>query len=184
MVRRKWHTVDRKLVEVLKFLVKFNTFAIPLYIILLSGWTLVQLQQLTVDLTYRILMVTGAEPTVSNFLISIPIKNGNWAAFISWDCTGWKSMLAFFALVMSTPYSYRKKAIGLIAIPLIYVVNLLRIFFMFLYVRTFDLAYYETVHSIVWSWGLILIVLLLWFLWLRTRGFEKLEKTIYSALHK
>ncbi len=182
--KRRYTKKNQELLELVKFLVKFNLFAIPLYIILFTGWTFVQLQQLTVDLSYQILVITGAEPAVSDFLISIPIKNGNWAAFINWDCTGWKSMIAFFALIMSTPFTMRKKMYGLLLIPLIYVINLVRIFFMFLYVRTFDLANYQLVHSVVWSWGLILAILLLWVLWLRTNGFERLEKTIYSALHK
>ncbi len=184
MVRRKYTKKNRELLELVKFLVKFNLFAIPLYIILFTGWTFVQLQQLTLDITYQILLLTGAEPVLNDFLISIPIKNGNWAAVINWDCTGWKSMLAFFALVMSTPFTMKKRALGLLLIPLIYAINLVRIFFMFLYVRTFDLAHYELVHSVVWSWGLILTILLLWLVWMRTNGFESMEKTIYSALHK
>ena len=158
---------DKRLFNVFKFLVKFNLFAIPLYIILVLGWHFAELQQLTANITYGILNWAGASPSIDGYLISIPIKNGTWAALINWDCTGWKSILAFFALVMATDLPMRRKMYGLLLVPLIYVINIFRIFFMFFYVRTFDLAHYEIVHAIVWSWGLILVILVLWIFWLK-----------------
>ena len=158
---------DRKLLKVLKFLVKFNLIAIPLYVIIILEWRFVELQQMTANLVYGLLNYVGANPAINGYLISIPVKNGTWGALINWDCTGWKSMLAFFALVMATDLPMRRKAYGLLLIPLIYVINLFRIFFMFFYVRTFDLAHYNLVHTVVWSWGLILVILVLWVFWLR-----------------
>ena len=163
----KLDATDRKLLKVLKFFVKFNLIAIPLYIVILLDLRLVELQQLTAWMTYGILDYAGADPIINGYLISIPINHGTWAAIINWDCTGWKSMLAFFALVMATDLPLKRKMYGLVLIPVIYVINIARIFFMFFYVRTFDLANYQFVHTIVWSWGLILIILVLWVYWLR-----------------
>ena len=158
---------DAKLLRILKFIIKFNLFAIPLYIILYEGWTLPWLQQAIANITTAILGALGYNPTANGLYISIPIRNGDWAAFISWDCTGWKSLLAFFALVMATDYPMKRKLLGLLLLPVIFAVNLLRIVFMFFYVRTFDLANYQTVHTIIWSWGLILTIIALWLIWLR-----------------
>ena len=180
---KKVNRTNKKLLQVLKFLVKFNLFSIPLYIILITGWHWIGLQQLTADLTMYILNFIGLNPTINDFIISIPIQHGTWAGFINFDCTGWKSMLAFFALIMSTPFSLRKKSIGMMLLPVIFAINLVRIAFMFSYVYLFDLAHYELVHAIIWSWGLILIVAGLWIFWAKADT-SKLEKTIYSGSNK
>ncbi len=158
---------DRRLFRILKFVVKFNVFAIPLYIILVMGWTLPALQKLVADFVFSSLTATGYNPAIDGLLISIPINNGNWAAVISWDCVGWKSMLALFALVMATDFGAKRKLLGLVLVPIVFVINLLRILFMFFWVKTFDLAYYQTVHAVVWGWGLILTILVLWFVWMK-----------------
>src|SRR3990167_3189769 len=84
---------DKQLMRVLKFIVKFNLFAIPLYLVLITGWNWPALQKWIADFTFSNLVAMGYNPSISDLLISIPIKNGDWAAFINWDCTGWKSML-------------------------------------------------------------------------------------------
>ncbi|MFA4819396.1 MAG: exosortase/archaeosortase family protein [Candidatus Aenigmatarchaeota archaeon] len=171
-MRRKKHKIrisrrNEKLLHLLKFFVKFNLFAIPLYIILLAGFEWTWLEQFVANVVTVMLQSLGFSPTMNGMLISIPIRDGNWAAVINWDCTGWKSMLAFFALVMATEFPLKRKLAGLVLIPVIFVINLLRIVFMFFYVKTFDLAYYQTVHAVVWSWGLIAAIIVLWLLWLR-----------------
>lgn len=158
---------DKQLMRVFKFIVKFNVFAIPLYLVLFMGWTWPPLQKFIADFTFNNLIYMGYSPSINDFLISIPIKNGDWAAVINWDCTGWKSMLALFALIMATDFKIRLKALCMILIPVVFFINLLRILFMFFWVKTFDLAYYQTVHTIIWSWGLILTIILLWFLWMK-----------------
>jgi len=163
---------ETKFIRVLKFFVKFNLFAIPLYVILYEGWTLPELQKAIADFTMYALTSLGLNPTLDGLIISIPVRNGDWAAVINWDCTGWKSMLAFFALVMATDYPNKRKMLGLLLLPVIFAVNLARIIFMFLWVHWFDLANYQLVHSVVWSWGLILTILALWLVWMK-RDFTK-----------
>ena len=163
----RFSRADTKLVRVLRFFIKFNLFAIPLYIILYEGWTLVELQVIVKNFAVWILTVAGLNPNVHELLISIPVRNGSWGAVISWDCTGWKSLLAFFALVMATDYPNKRKLAGLLLLPIIFAVNLLRVAFMFFYVNAFDLANYQIVHAVIWSWGLILTIIVLWLIWIR-----------------
>ncbi len=158
---------NKDLLRVLRFIIKFNIFAIPLYVILIADLSFVPLQKFIADFIFNSLNAMGYNPTINELLISIPIKNGDWAATINWDCTGWKSMLALFALIMATDFGTNRKLLGLLLIPVVFAINLLRILFMFFWVKTFDLAYYQTVHSLVWSWGLIFTVLILWFLWMK-----------------
>lgn len=163
----KFNIKNERLFRIAKFLIKFNIFAIPLYAILLSGWTLVELQRVVADITMYALTALGMNPTINDLIISIPVKNGDWGAVINWDCTGWKSLLAFFALVMATDYPAKRKLLGLALLPVIFVINLLRIVFMFFYVKTFDLANYQLVHTVVWSWGLIIVIIALWLAWMK-----------------
>jgi len=157
-----------KQIQLLNFLIRLNIFAIPLYIILIFDLSLPGLQKMIADFTYYLLALAGMNPTINDLFISIPIKDGTWGAFINWDCTGWKSMLAFFALVMSVDRESRTKINGIsLFIPIIFIINLFRIFFMFFYVKAFDLAYFEIVHAAVWSWGLIIVVLVFWVVWMK-----------------
>jgi len=160
-------TQNKNLLAALVFLLRFNLFAIPLYLIIFSGYSSGLLIRMTADITYGMLHATGIEAERSGNLISMPVENGNWAAVINWDCVGWKSMLVMLALVMATPSCKRKKLYGIALLPLVYAINIIRIWFMFFFVSKFGLAYFGIVHAVVWSWGLLIAVLLLWLVWIR-----------------
>ena len=151
--KKKFEFSKKDAFKILVFLIKFNLFAIPLYLIIISGFQLSFLKDLTTDISFFLLKFTGIDASLSGNIISIPIKDGSFAATIDWDCTGWKSMLALFALIFATDFSLRKRLYGLVFIPLVYLVNLLRIWFMFYFVSSFGLLYYNIVHTLVWSWG-------------------------------
>jgi len=153
--------------KLLKFFVKLNIFAIPLYVILLLNIQFYSVQLFTASAVNWLLQATGFAAMQNGIMITIPIANGTWLAVIDQDCIAWKSMLAFFALVFATDFPMKKKYVALALLPVIYVINLLRIWFMFFYVSVFDLAYYEIIHAVVWSWGLLLITLALWLLWIK-----------------
>ncbi len=155
------------MLKLLTFLIRFNLFAIPLYLIILTGFAWQPLMQFTQDAAFYILRILGADASMSNGFIVVPVSNGNFAATVSWDSTGWKSMLAFFALVFATEFPLRKKLIGLLFIPVIYGINILRIVFVFFFVSKYDVSYYNLLHETLWSWGLIASVLLLWLVWMR-----------------
>ena len=165
--KKKFELNRKDAFRILKFLIRFNLFAIPLYLIIISGFQLGFLKDLTTDLSLVLMKITGMDASLSGNLISIPVENGSFAAIIDWDCTGWKSMLALFALIFATDFSLRKKLYGLVFIPIVYMVNLLRIWFMFYFVSGFGLLYYDIVHAIVWSWGLIFVILVFWVIWMR-----------------
>ena len=166
--RKLFPKIDKKdAYRILIFLVKFNLFAIPLYLIIISGFQLGFLKDLTTGFSFALLRTTGIDASLSGNLIAVPIENGSFAAVIDWDCTGWKSMLALFALIFATDFSLRKKLYGLVFIPLVYFVNMLRIWFMFYFVSGFGLLYYNIVHAIIWSWGLIVVILVFWVMWMK-----------------
>jgi exosortase/archaeosortase family protein len=165
---KKQRLINKKeALRILKFLIRFNLFAIPLYLIIISGLHLGFLEDATAGFTFHLLRLTGIDASIDGNIISIPAENGVFSARIDWDCTGWKSMFALFALIFATDFSLRKELRGLVLIPAVYIVNLFRIWFMFLFVSDFGLAYYDIVHATIWSWGLILTVLVFWGVWMR-----------------
>jgi exosortase/archaeosortase family protein len=157
----------QKLLKITKFLIKFNLFSIPLYLIILTGATWPALMRVTEGISFSLLRFIGVDASVSGGFIVVPVINGNFAATVSWDSTGWKSILAFFALVFATEFPLRKKLIGMLFIPVIYFVNILRIVFMFFFVSRYDVAYYNLLHATLWSWGLIITIFVLWAAWMK-----------------
>ncbi|MFC2143215.1 exosortase/archaeosortase family protein [Candidatus Aenigmatarchaeota archaeon] len=153
--------------RILVFLIKFNIFAIPLYIALWLNIQIFELQLITAQIVESLLLSSSIAAVRDGILISIPIVNGNWGAQIIWDCIGWKSFLAYLALVFATDFSLKNKLKGLIFLPVISFVNIIRIWFMFYFVYNFGLTHYQAVHGIVWSWGLIITVVVLWSIWMK-----------------
>jgi exosortase/archaeosortase family protein len=148
------------------FLVRFNIFAVPLYIILITGIKFEPLMQFTTYMAFELLRFTSIDAHLRNNIISVPVSNGNFGAYVSWDSTAWKSMLALAALVFATTFPLRKKLMGLLLVPIVYLVNIVRIWFMF-FIVTIDVSYFELAHITIWSWGLIFTILLLWALWMK-----------------
>ncbi|MBI2173138.1 MAG: archaeosortase/exosortase family protein [Candidatus Aenigmarchaeota archaeon] len=151
--------------RVVLFFVKFNVFAVPLYVLLAVGADFSWLQNAVAGATMELLAAAGISASRDGYLISIPVEGGSWGGFINSDCVGWKSVLAYLALVMATDFPARKKLTGLVLVPVIFIANLARIFFMFFYVNTWGLAGYGFVHAVVWSWGLLIIVIAAWVAW-------------------
>ncbi len=148
---------------VFAFLIKFNILAIPMYAAILLEFDFYILQQCTANVVYFLLQFFGFSPVIDGIMITIPVQNGTWAALINSACTGWKSVLLFLALVAATPKNNKKTA--LIFIPVILLVNIIRIVFMF-WVASVELAYFELAHTLIWSWGMIIIIISLWLLWM------------------
>jgi len=163
------------LFSVVKFLIKFNLLAIPLYIVLALNIDFYWLEKITAGVVVILLKTIGLNPSINNIIITIPVQGGTWAAVINSACTGWKSAYLFFALVIAPPYSLRSKAWAMVFLPLIMAANIARIVFMF-WVASVDLSYFGIVHTIVWAWGMALLVLGLWVLWMcKRRFFENLN---------
>jgi len=156
-----------QLYVILKFIVKLNVFAIPLYVLLFFQIKWYALQQFIADLVHGMLLSNGISAIKDALAITIPVEGGSWSAFIAWDCTGWKSILFFLALIFATDFSRQKKLRGLVFVPMIFMINIVRIWFMFFYVSIYGLTHYPIVHTLIWSWGMIAVVLIIWAVWIK-----------------
>jgi exosortase/archaeosortase family protein len=166
--------LNKKLIRMLVFLVKFNLLAIPMYLIILSGFQWIPLKETTAGLAYDMLRITGINANLEDSVITVPMNDNYFIASIDWDCTGWKSMFALFALIFATGFPLRRKLAGLVLLPVLYFINIVRIWFMFYFASVYGIAYFDMVHATIWSWGLITAILILWIIWLK-KDFSKLK---------
>lgn len=94
---------QKKLIEVLKFLVIFNVLAIPMYVILYLNLTYDPLQNLVAYISLKLLQAVGVDAIQQNSIITLLANNQLLNIQISFDSTGWKTLYALFALVIATP---------------------------------------------------------------------------------
>jgi exosortase/archaeosortase family protein len=159
---------DKKLWNVLLFLVRFMLLSIPLYLVLLFDISLMPLQHAVSGSTLFMLRAAGFTAHSEGLVMYV----GEPDPFIFQtgpDCTAWKSMLCFIALVLATlGVTVRRRLLGLLAgIPLIYIGNLARIFGVVVLEDAYGLEAAMLIHDWLWQAGLISLVLLLWLAWLR-----------------
>ncbi|MBI4014394.1 MAG: exosortase/archaeosortase family protein [Candidatus Aenigmarchaeota archaeon] len=162
MAKRDVVGIDRATV---RFVARLLVFSLPMLLIIATGYEFAPLMNGTHFLALTLLQATNVPVANEGALITVPVEGGTWAAYVSWDSSGWKSLLLFFALVMATEASTKKKLAGLSLLPLVYAVNVARVWFMFFFVHRFGLENYELVHGTLWSWGMIVFTLALWLSW-------------------
>ena len=160
--------------EVLQFLIRFLVLSIPLYLILWFNPSLIPLQESVTDHSQLILKAMGYEVDKSSLLLMIGTCRP-FVVYIGPDCTGWKSMVAFFALIFATlGASMRKRILGLaVGIPLIYLGNLSRIVFAIMLEQSMGREVAMFFHDFLWQVGLTAWIIVLWLLWLKWDSVKK-----------
>lgn len=151
-----------KLFQVLIFLVKLSMLSLILYAIL--WW---------VDLTVLREVVASQLSGFFRFFNFEVMQEGTTLLFekfsfsITEDCTGWKGLVLFFALVAAVKSPPKKKILGLVVnIPILYSVNILRIVVLIFITRSMGSSAYSLSHDFLWQATMIVTVLCLWFVWL------------------
>lgn len=166
-IQKKERLREKKLKTILWFLIKFNLLAIPLYIILFLNISFESLQILIAYITNETLKLFGYLTTQDGYFITTLIGNKYQLIEISWDSTGWKSLYALTALTLATPVVLKKKLkFLLIGLPALFLINYIRIVSTLLVAFTYGFQYFDIVHLILWREGLIIAVVVLWYLWI------------------
>ena len=84
---------------------------------------------------------------------------------ITQDCLGWKSIMAFTALVASSTTKIRKNLKYIFAgIGLIMLANIVRIITT-IHLSEIGLISFEVIHGFLWKWSLTALVLVAWIYW-------------------
>jgi len=161
----------KRLIEVLKFIVIFNLLAIPMYVVLYYNLSFEPLKNFLAFLTTKTLNVFGIDAVQQYSFVNLLANNQLLKIEISFDSTGWKTLYALFALTLATPKRRNDEKMKFLiwGLPLLFVVNFLRIVTTILVAVFYGFQYFEVVHIFLWREGLIVAVVLLWYLWLRQK---------------
>ena len=159
----------RKLLMLVEFIVKFNLLAIPMYAIILSGMQLQPLQDATTSAVYAIFRFLGyaAERSGTTIAFGAPLYTN---IVIDTDCAAWKSMYAFAALIVATPFALgweKRLKLILLGVAALFVLNVVRIVSTVAVAVSFGIGWLDVVHTVLWREGMILAVVLFWFLAVR-----------------
>lgn len=170
-IYKKMSSKEKKLLEVLKFLIIFNLLAIPLHLIITYEFTVYPLAFIERAQVSLFLNVFG----VKHAIYDVPYNEGlipaidinNQVLAIGEPCTSIRSLMAFTALVIASPkkaWASKKKA--LLYLPIIYLVNIVRIITLAFVSFEFP-NIFELIHVILWREGMIALILVLWINWFR-----------------
>ena len=158
------------------FLTRFSLLAIPLHLIIWSGYDFSHIITITSYFTSKILSILGTDFfRIENTFFINTTAGGLLIADVIKDCSGWKSLLALFSLIAATRYSTMKaKSIGIvIGTAIIFIGNIIRL------ATTFHLTYlkgleiFDITHNMLWQGGLIILVIASWWIWLEKIAFDK-----------
>ncbi len=171
---------QRRLWFVFSFLLRMAIFSIPLYAILWANPDMGFLQYAVRDHTVLIANLIGIKTEIDGFYINLNTVNGPVIIDIAADCTGWKSAIAYIALVLAVPkVDNKKRLLAMLAVPIIYAVNIVRIVFLIWTAVNMGFGYFRVFHEYLWKLGMSLAVLAIWYVWLtKMAGKIKPEKFI------
>jgi exosortase/archaeosortase family protein len=155
-----------------QFLIRFLIFAIPLYIVI----NFVNLYP------FQILTASGAKAFMSALGWSVQ-QDGIWLSvnnfkfFIDSDCTAWKLLLFFFALLASVPkVAIKGRLLGLIGLPLIFFANIVRITSIVNIRIIYGQEAAIAVHDWLWQLGLLGLSFGIWLIWFFAIGTKDISK--------
>jgi len=143
-------------------MLRFVALAFPFNLLLkyesLSGW----LRVMVAEDTVKLLNFFGKLSAADGFWIKTAVIEIN----VIPACTGWRSVAAFLALVLAVPnVSWEKRVKALVAVPVIYFVNLGRLASL---VFAAEIGKTKLIHDFLWREGLVFLVLFLWVIWWRS----------------
>lgn len=160
---RKLSRHQKKLLFVLTFLIRFSVLAIPLYL-MQDLFDFSPLQTVVTNNAMLVLSAIGLDVRADGFDI---ILQNSIIINISPDCTGWKSMIAYFSLLMAVPnVKMKKRLLGLVGIPVIYIMNIFRISYLVWLGANYGIEALQSAHMFLWRIGFPVLILIAWLGWL------------------
>jgi len=167
---------DKKLFKIFKFMVKFSFASLFLHLLLWHSFTAYHLQHIFACLPAK--FIAHLEKSSDVYCKGTVIHTNKFDLSIIPDCTGWKSFLAIFGLIIATEnVDLKNRLIGIfLAILYIFAVNFARITTTLYVGLKYGVNTMEIIHSILWKLGLMFAVLIYWYFW-----FKKSKKVKYFS---
>lgn len=153
-----------RLKSVLRFLAPLSALAVAFYFLVQLEPGLEPVQELIAANARVFMLALGFIPVQQGYFLFLEGKGLEVAA----ACVGWRSMLAFLGLVAATP-DRDDKLRTLAYLPVIHGFNIARIATSLLSV-VFIPAWFDAVHGFLWTYGMTLLVLGLWWRWAQLGG--------------
>lgn len=150
----------------LRFLGRFLLLSAPLYLVIWSRLDFFNFQVLVAGQVAWLLEILGFEVSVSQYLV----KGAGFTLEIVEECTGWRDMLAFCALVFATEKKGKLRALFLA--PLVYLFNILRLVVTFIFGLSFPWLV-EFVHNFLFQGVMLFFVFSIWYF-----GFLKVDNRV------
>ncbi len=175
MKKKKFNKIARKkLFTILFFLIKFNLLAIPLYLIIRFDISFPSLQIFLAKVLHSMFKISGYHAIRDGYYIALLSDNTIRTIAIDMDCTGWKSLYALFALVLATPLKKNKSKLNFLAfaLPTLFFINIFRIYLTVTFCHIIGFQYLDIIHNLFWREGLILVIIILWYWWLRKEKYN------------
>lgn len=153
---------QEKILEANIFLGKMLSIGAFFHLILFLYPNTVPIQEAFASLVTSFMNFFGHDFTA----YSVYIMNSGPGYEITQDCLGWKSMMAFTALMISSGRVRKNLRYIFLGLSAIVVVNFLRV------VTTIQLSEagiisFEVIHGFLWRWSLTAVVLLAWIIWMK-----------------
>ncbi len=161
---------ERKLWFVLKFFVRFVLLAAPLYFIMESSQSFYVWEKVIADQTILLLSpAVNVNLTEEYGMPVLHLEGFDTPIGIDRSCTGYRSFIAFLALVFAVPnVAWKKRLKPLVpAFFVVYAVNLFRIVTTILVGFYFGVTAFEFAHMLLWRWALTLTILGMWVYWFK-----------------
>jgi len=172
-----------KIEIIIDFLIKFNLLAIPLYILMAQEVNLGALQEATAWISFAFLRTMGYTVLLNGNIIQFEGANLTSNIIIENDCTGWKSIYAFISLMLASPVKKKDTESLLKGVFFIYSMNIVRIISTISLSNYLGLEYLDTIHSFLWRFSMISIVLVTWLTWMRGKKIlSDKNQTIFRRL--
>ena len=174
---------QERMCKALQFLMRLIVLSSPLYLVMWLGVDLYTLQLAAASQSSWLLHASGYQVAQQGTGLLV---NSSFEFFIIPDCTGWKSMVFLFALIFAVPkVAISRRMWGLVmGLPLIWAVNLARIYGVVLAQGVWGTETAMLIHDTVFQLGLIAIVIGIWIAWLRwpeSMSFRNVRKYISSS---
>jgi exosortase/archaeosortase family protein len=135
--------------------------AIPFYILLQLEPYFQDIQTFVAGNVYLLLLTMGFQPEQQGYFIFLQGKGLEVAP----ACVGWRSILAFTALVIATPRN-KNKLKAILLVPVLYGFNLFRLITS-LFAKIFVPNWFDIIHGFLWTYAMTFLVLGLWWYWVR-----------------
>jgi len=158
--------VDQRLYKTSVFVAKLLITGLIFQALIFLNPDTTQIQQAFAVFMASLFNMAGLEMTQTG----IRILSDEAVYVIVQDCLGWKSKAVFLGLMYASTQRFLENikfiATGLVVLA---VTNIVRVFTT-VYLAEMNIISFDVIHGVLWRWSLTIVVLGLWFYWLRKKN--------------